>query len=135
MKQDPDLFALEWFDDDGSILVPANCQLTDRLSYIELAWQPARREAPRLGGRKNWPRALELNAIYTTRLYFPDGSRYQTPDVYAIFPDPDNRWMTNFLRADRTGEAPASPSKLFERVRMISVYCILRALQRLKQIR
>jgi len=130
-----DLFALEAFVEQDHILVPANFQLIDREFYTERAWRPAKRESRRIGGRKQWPHALTLNSVYKNCLFFPGGEVYNVSDAHFIFTDPDNRWMTNFLKTDGTGEAPASPSRLFERVRMISVYCTLRALQRLKLIR
>lgn len=130
-----DVFAVAAFVARDHILVPANYQLVDLEFYVEWAFHPARREARRIGGRKGWFTALKMTTGYKGRLFFPDGTAYDVPDVHDIFVDPDNRWMTNFLKADHTGEAPASPSRLYERVRMISAYCTLRALQRQKLIR
>ena len=42
-----------------------------------------------------------------------------------MFNDPQNRWMSHFLQADESGDAPASYSRKTERLRMIELYCRL----------
>lgn len=107
------------------ILVAADHQLVSKAFYRERVWKPARAAHQDVRSRAAWLSALTLLYDYDGRLYFRDGRPYHPQDVDEVFTDPDNRWMTNFLKADESGNSPASLSRMFERLRMIELYCRL----------
>jgi hypothetical protein len=68
---------------------------------------------------------------YDGRLYFPDERPYHPPDIDDVFTDPENRWMSRFLKADASGEAPAHFCfGDLEKLRMIDLACRLWHLRR-----
>lgn len=108
------------------ILVLSNHQLVNKVTYRNLVWVPAREAHAELPSRAAWLQALTLIYEYSGQLFFKNGKQYIPSDIDTIFRDPQNRWMSNFLKADDSGTAPASFSHQFERLRMIELYCRLR---------
>lgn len=54
---------------------------------------------------------------------YPYGEPYVIPFVdEAMGDDPDNRWMSDFLRSDPSGSKPSARSRKLERVRLIDLY-------------
>ena len=107
------------------ILVASDHQLVNKTFYRERVWLPARRAHQDLRSRTAWLHALTLIYDFDGAYRFRDGRAYNPPDVDDVFTDPENRWMSNFLKADDTGKGPASYSSHFERLRMIELYCQL----------
>jgi len=107
------------------ILVAENFQLVSRIFYVENIWRPAREIHPNIGGRQGWLDSLYLINEYEGRLFFRDGKPYRPQSVELIFTE-DNKWMSDFLKADATGEFPKSYSKKRERLRMIELFIRLR---------
>ena len=111
-------------DHADRILVAADHQLVSKTYYIEL-WKRAREVHKDLRGREAWLDFLTITYESADRLYFPDGRRYYPPDIDEVFTDPQNRWMSRFLKADASGEAPAHFCRNFERLRLIDLACRL----------
>lgn len=99
--------------------------LVNRRIYRELIWRPARRFNEDLRSRRSWLNALTLLYDFEHALFWPNGSRYEVPEVDSVFTDPENRWMSAFLAADDTGESPRSYSRKLDRLRLIALYCRL----------
>ncbi|CTQ55634.1 hypothetical protein LP7551_04177 [Roseibium album] len=110
----------------GPIYVFSDHHFGDRKIYATYVWLAAKRVSEMLPGRASWSNALDLIYEYADRLYFEDGTKYDPIAVNEVFPDPQNRWMTDFLKADETGRGPAYYSWQHERLRMIELYCRLR---------
>jgi len=108
------------------IFVLSNHQLVNKVTYRNHVWVPALQAHAELPSRAAWLEALPLIYEYTDRFFFKNGKRYMPSDIDTIFRDPQNRWMSNFLKADGSGMAPASYSHQYERLRMIELYCRLR---------
>ncbi|CTQ55635.1 hypothetical protein LP7551_04178 [Roseibium album] len=110
----------------GPIYVLSNHHFVNKVTYTHYAWLPANRVNEEMPGRASWLEAFGLIYEYNDRLYFKNGKKYNPGDIDKAFPDPQNRWMTNFLKADETGRGPASYSWHYERLRMIELYCRIR---------
>ncbi|MEP1518722.1 MAG: hypothetical protein ABJK17_00460 [Ascidiaceihabitans sp.] len=110
----------------GTIYVLPNHHLVDKAIYRNCAWGPARKVQTELSGRASWIHAFPLIFEYSDQLYYTDGSKYDPPEIDEVFPDAQNRWMSDFLKTDKTGKAPATYSHRFERLRIIDLYCRLR---------
>lgn len=110
---------------EDRILVAADYQLVNIGFYRERVWKPAVEADKDLPSRMAWLDALGLIYDYDGRLFFPDGRDYHPPEIDDVFADASNRWMSYFLKADESGEEPASQSRKFERLRMIELYCRL----------
>lgn len=108
------------------IVVLSNHQLVNKVCYRESVWLPAIEANEELAGRGAWLSAITLVYDYADHLYYRNGKRYKVVDIDEEFPDGQNRWMTNFLEADGTGNAPATYSRKYERLRLIELYCRLR---------
>ena len=107
------------------ILVASDHQLVNKAFYRDQVWKPALQAHDDLRSRTAWLNALTLIYDYDGRLYFRDGRPYRPQDIDEVFNDPQNRWMSNFLKADTSGQQPAQTSRLLERLRMINLYCRL----------
>lgn len=113
-------------DHADRIHVAADHQLVSKSFYTARVWKPAREAHKDLRGRGAWPDALTLILEYDGRLYFLDGRPYHPPDIDDVFTDPQNRWMSRFLKTNASGDAPAHFCRDLERLRMIELYCRLR---------
>ena len=111
---------------NGPIIVLSNHHLINKVIYKNCVWLPARSVHEELPGRASWLEALGLVYEYDGRLFFKNGKKYRLPEIDTVFTDPQNRWMTTFLKADETGADPACRSHQFERLRLIELYCRLR---------
>lgn len=107
------------------ILVAADFQLVHREFYTENVWRPAKRAHEQLQSRTLWLSALTMIYDYDGQLYFADGRPYHAKDIDEVFTDPSNRWMTDFLESDNSGNLPRRISRKLERLRMIELYCRL----------
>ena len=116
-------------DHADRILVAADHQLVSKSFYINRVWGPAREAHKDLRGRTAWFNALTLPYDFDGRLYYPDRRPYHPPDIEEVFRDPQNRWMSRFLKADETGQAPAHYCRDLEKLRLIELYCRLRHLR------
>lgn len=110
---------------EARVLVASDHQLVNKAFYRDQVWKPALKAHEDLRSRTAWLNALTLIYDYDGRLYFRDGRPYQPQDIDEVFNDPQNRWMSNFLKADPTGQRPVQTSRLLERLRMIELYCRL----------
>jgi len=122
---------MTYLDPNHIIYVLSNHQIVDKSIYRNNVWKAAHLTNNDLSSRSSWLTGLTLVYDYAHHLYFRDGTRYKVPDIHKIFPDPQNRWMTDFLKADETGKAPASYSRYYERLRLIELYCRLRRVEAL----
>ncbi|MEM1363317.1 MAG: hypothetical protein AAGF94_16650 [Pseudomonadota bacterium] len=113
------------FSESPRIVVASDYNLVDRQFYAKRVWQPARRRHAHMHGRKAWFAALTILYDFDGRMYFSDQRPYHPKDIEEVFPDVSNRWMTDFLLADETGEAPKRYSPKLERLRMIELCCRL----------
>ncbi|MEM5585937.1 hypothetical protein WNZ15_26010 [Roseibium sp. AS2] len=116
---------------DDRIIVCSNYQFVDTEFYQENVWNIARLTHELMPSRAAWLTGMTIIYDYAHHLYFRDGSKYWPSDIGKIFPDPQNRWFSDFLKADETGEAPLSYTKYYERLRMIELYCRLRHIKEL----
>lgn len=69
---------------------------------------------------------MDLINDYDGLLFYPNGYPYNVPVIEDIFEPTENRWMSDFLAADETGNHPKRFSPKLERLRMIELYCRLR---------
>jgi hypothetical protein len=113
----------EWHD--SPVYVAPNEYLVDRDFYIERIWRPARQQHERLGGRTAWRTALKMLKSYEGRLYFPDGQRYTLAPIDRTFSD--FRCIGQFLEPDKTGDAPRTFSRQYDRLRVIELFCRLKS--------
>ena len=101
-------------------------QLRQPRFYVERIWRPA--VAERLA-RRLWLPALTLVYDYDGAIRWPNGTPFEIPEIDELF-DPDNRWMSNFLRADASEQAPRSYSRVYQKLRMIALFNDIRRTQR-----
>jgi len=107
------------------IFVAGNHDLIRKPFYRDRVWRPARDAHQDIGGRTGWLFALEAVYCFEGKLFWPHGRPFDIPVIDDVFDDHENRWMTNFLKADKTGEAPAMYSRKLDRLRLIELYCRL----------
>ena len=75
--------------------------------------------------RREWLDELAncLRDTHDIDIRYPYGEPYIIPFVdEAMGDDPDNRWMSDFLRSDPSGVKPSTRSRKLERVRLIDLY-------------
>ena len=98
-------------------------QIVHRGIYRTQIWRPALREHRHLVGRRAWLDALATLYDFHESFFWPNGRPYVVPDIDEVFPDPENRWLSAFLKADASGNAPAFYCRSKERLRLIALYC------------
>ncbi|WP_299680530.1 hypothetical protein [uncultured Roseobacter sp.] len=108
------------FSDKRIFVVPANWQLRDESFYLERIWHPA---AAKGISRVMWLDALTLIYRFDGRVFLQSGKSFDIPEIDDVFCDPENRWMSYFLEADRTGKRPKRYCRVLSKLRLISLYC------------
>jgi|GEM_PF-2968498 len=105
---------------DRVFVLPADWQLRERDYYTEHIWRPARAKGI---SRVDWLDALTLIYRFDGRIFQQSGRPFPIPEIDAVFSDPENRWMSNFLQADRGGHRPARLCRALAKLRLIALYC------------
>lgn len=60
---------------------------------------------------------------YRGKIIYRSGEPFPIPDVDEVFgDDPDMRWLSYYLTADKSGFSPNRISRKFERVQIIDLY-------------
>jgi len=70
--------------------------------------------------------------VFGIEIRYPSGEEWPIPYIFGIFPDENEegdeteagrRWVSNFKKADQSGNCFASMSPLLHRVRCVELYC------------
>jgi len=107
------------------IIAPYDGQLRHPAFYIDRIWRPARQQPL---SRRAWMEGFALVEDYAPFIRWPDGSHFKCPSLLEVCPDPENRWMSAFLKADASGERPASFIRNCKRLRFVYLYCVIQDL-------
>ena len=100
--------------------VLADWQIRDFNTYRHRIWQPAHA----LGiARVPWLDALTKIYAFDGCIFWPSGRPFTVPEIDDVFPDPENRWMSEFLAADETGTSPIKHCRVIPRLRLIGLFC------------
>ncbi|MEW8626262.1 MAG: hypothetical protein AB2551_10960 [Candidatus Thiodiazotropha sp.] len=103
------------------VVVATDAELLSEHYYRRL-WMAAKNVPV---SRRGWLEEL-ANCLRDTgdvSIRHPSGQPYTIPYVDELMgDDPDNRWMSGFLRSDPTGTWPRARSRKLERVRLIDLY-------------
>jgi hypothetical protein len=111
-------------DNRTRFYVPFDWHIRNRRFYIERIWRPAMAESL---SRRDWLEALEQLHRLKGRLFWPDDQTpFQVPRIKKEF-DTDNRWWSTFDKADASGTRPKSFCRAYRKLRLIAVYCDIRA--------
>ncbi len=103
------------------VVIATDAELTGEHYYRRL-WMAARNIQI---SRRGWLNELAdcLRDTHDVEIRYPSGQSYPIPYVDELMgDDPDNRWMSDFLRSDPSGARPRSRSRKLERVRLIDLY-------------
>ena len=104
--------------------VLADWEIRNPEIYRTRIWVPAKAKGI---ARMPWLNALTLTFRFDGRVFWPSGQRFEMPEIDRVFPDPQNRWMSIFLQADKTGRAPKRHCRVIPRLRLIALYCDITA--------
>ena len=104
--------------------VLADWQIRNPEVYRTRIWMPAQAKG---FARSAWLDALTLTYRFDGRVFLPSGRRFNIPEIDDVFTDPENRWMSIFLEADETGQAPKRQCRVIPRLRLIALYCDITA--------
>lgn len=55
-------------------------------------------------------------------LFYRSGKPYTLPEIDEVFPNPENRWMSDYLRSYPTELKPAIRSRALEHLRLLDLY-------------
>ncbi|WMS43115.1 hypothetical protein RDV64_01540 [Acuticoccus sp. MNP-M23] len=105
-------------------VVLADWEIRDFEIYVERIWRPAKAKGI---ARVPWLDALTLVFLYEAQVFWPSGRVLELPHIHHIFPDPENRWMSDFLAADESGLLPRTHCRIIPRLRLIALYCDIAA--------
>lgn len=103
------------------VIVATDAELLSEHYYRRL-WMAARNIKI---SRREWLDVLAdcLRDTHDMYICYPYGEPYVIPFVDDVMgDDPDNRWMSDFLRSDPSGSKPSARSRKLERVRLIDLY-------------
>ena len=110
-----------FFESKRVVVVATDAELLSEHYYRRL-WIAARNIKI---SRREWLDELAncLRDTHDLDIRYPYGEPYTIPFVDdAMGDDPDNRWMSDFLRSDPSGAKPSTRSRKLERVRLIDLY-------------
>lgn len=105
---------------DRTFIVPSDQQLKSKRFYIRHVWRPALAQGL---SRRNWLDGLTLLYEFEGRFFWRSGDLYIVPEIDTVFTDPDNRWYSDFEKADKSGYAPRQYCRVWERLRLMCLYC------------
>ena len=91
-----------------------------RSVYVAQIFEPAQHLHREFGGKTKWLPQLTRIYDHADRIFWPGGTPFHVPHVDDIFPDPQMRWMSYFLRRGVDG-GPKHVCKTFERLRLIAL--------------
>lgn len=110
-----------FYESKQVVVVATDAELLSEHYYRRL-WMAARNIKI---SRREWLDELAdcLRDTHDLDIRYPYGEPYVIPFVdEAMGDDPDNRWMSDFLRSDPSGSRPSTKSRKLERVRLIDLY-------------
>lgn len=111
-------------DTDHCVFVATDTELSDIHYYLRV-WLAARNIPI---ARRHWlDEIADTFRDYSGTIFSPEGEAYEVPLVDDIFgDDPDMRWLSDYLRADATGNSPFRFTLRLDRVRVIDLYLKIR---------
>lgn len=75
--------------------------------------------------RRDWLDELSdafLEADARVRIIYRSGDPYRLPEIDEVFPCPEMRWLSDYLKSDPSGLKPASRSRAVERLRLLDLF-------------
>ena len=105
----------------GLVVVATDAELLNEHYYRRL-WIAARNTRI---SRRDWLDALAdcMRDTHNLDIRYSSGEPYPIPHIDDLMgEDPENRWMSHFLRSDPSGERPYARSRKLERLRLLDLY-------------